>query len=335
MKEAGLTWDTPGRETVQPQRTRAPLNAEKEERTRPIRSPAPPHIQQNIQLNNLIERGRFEEAEKMFNEIKDKGEANNRIWNLRLKALRSQKKASEFAKAHDEMVKSGIHPDEVSFTTIIHGLISVGDKKGAFAWMDKMKEAGFAPTEMTFGPFLSNLAVDRETLGEVFQKMRQLNVPPEVRTYNRLLSSYSLKGDTKEMQNVWEDMVKAGVKPNPNTFHVLIDTAGRTGNIQEMLNWFEKLKESNIQPTTYTYNRIISRLGGRGSTKDMMKWFEKMVESGVKPNGATFGVMFSTFKRKGDQEGMETVKNLSQQHRVTFREGENMEDASMPEELPK
>jgi pentatricopeptide repeat protein len=79
------------------------------------------------------------------------------------------------------------------------------------------------------------------------------NVAADEFTYSgAVISACDKGGQWKEALEVFEAMKEDNVPPDTRTYNALIRTAG--GQWKEALRWFEDMKEDNVMPDVITYN---------------------------------------------------------------------------------
>ncbi|KAK9140540.1 hypothetical protein Scep_010221 [Stephania cephalantha] len=212
-------------------------------------------------------------------------------------------------KVFDEMSER----DAFAWTSMVSGLVRVGDVFGARALFDEMPVRNIA----SWNSMLAGYA----RLGDVVSASALFDEMPERDsiTWTSMITCYSQNKQFREAIEVFEDMRIAGVSCDAVTMasvisacahigaleigrdmHVyamrngfkldvfigsaLVDMYAKCGSIENSLVVFFKLQEKNL----FCWNAIIEGLGMHGYGERALEMFKMMEVERVKPNGVTF-----------------------------------------------
>jgi pentatricopeptide repeat protein len=113
---------------------------------------------------------------------------------------------------------------------------------------------------------------------EVFNKMKDLELPITLFSYNQLLLLYK-RHDKKKIADVLLLMEKENVKPSLFTYILLIDTKGQSNDIAGMEQIAETMKAEGIEPDIKT-QAIMARHYVSGGLKEKAEIVLKEMEGG-------------------------------------------------------
>ncbi|GAA0143903.1 hypothetical protein LIER_35831 [Lithospermum erythrorhizon] len=105
--------------------------------------------------------------------------------------------------------------------------------------------------------------------------------------WNSLISGYSLKGRFEEAVDLFDRMKNEGVKPDLVTYNSLISGYAVWGCIKEALATIRLIKMSGLAPNVVSWTAIISGCIQNGYYKEALDISRLMQEGGIKPNLTT------------------------------------------------
>lgn len=132
------------------------------------------------------------------------------------------------------MEESGVRPNVVTFTTLMHAYAGRGDAAGSEAVLARMLSADVRPNVRTYTTLLSAHAAngDVQRSEGVLARMLEACVAPNVMTWTTLMTAYTLSGDVQGAERVLKRMEVAYVAPNANTFSTLMHAYTVNGDIK-------------------------------------------------------------------------------------------------------
>ncbi|KAK9053393.1 hypothetical protein SSX86_030026 [Deinandra increscens subsp. villosa] len=226
-----------------------------------------------LQLGNL---GRAEEAEAVFEEIKEGGRAvpRTRAYNAVLRGYVRNGSLKDAESMVTEMEKNGVSPDEHTYSLLIDAYGNAG------RW---------------------------ESARIVLKEMESKDVKPNSFVFSRILACYRDRGEWQKSFKVLKEMQKCGVKPDRQFYNVMIDTFGKYNILDHVMATFERMKNEGIEPDTVTWNTLIDCYCKSGDHTKAQKLFDEMRERGCLPCTTTYNIMINSF---GVQEKWDEVKGL-------------------------
>ncbi|KAK9137923.1 hypothetical protein Sjap_008517 [Stephania japonica] len=235
-------------------------------------------------------------------------------------------------KVFDEMSER----DAFAWTTMVSGLVRVGDVFGARALFDEMPVKNIA----SWNSMLAGYA----RVGDVVSASALFDEMPERDsiTWTAMITCYSQNKQFREAVEVFKDMKSNGVGCDAVTMasvisacahigaleigrdmHVyamcngfkldvfvgsaLVDMYAKCGSIESSLVVFFKLQEKNL----FCWNAIIEGLGMHGYGERALEMFKMMEVERVEPNGVTFVGVLSACTHAGlVEEGRRCFKSM-------------------------
>ncbi|KAK9682852.1 hypothetical protein RND81_10G101400 [Saponaria officinalis] len=207
----------------------------------------------------LKEQVSWERAMSIFEWFKKKGcyELNVIHYNIMLRILGKARKWDELERMWDEMRDKKIAPINSTYGMLIDVYSKGGLMEKAVVWLQRMNEEGMQPDEVTMGVVVQMYKKAGEfRKAEEFFKMwscgksskyvksrveRASVVPSKpsvgthhslsLYTYNTLIDTYGKAGQLQEMAHTFQKMLKDGVVPDTITFNTMIHIYGNMGMI--------------------------------------------------------------------------------------------------------
>lgn len=241
----------------------------------------------------LKEQRSWERALEIFEWFKRKGcyELNVIHYNIMLRFLGKARQWSYVEKLWDEMGVKGIAPINSTYGTLIDAYSKCGRKEAALCWLERMKETGMEPDEVTMG-----IVVQMYKKAGEFQKAEEFFKKWSSRERSKCECSSSSK------------LVVGGVKGESGshvclssyTYNTLIDTHGKAGQVKEASETFFRMLKEGIVPTTVTFNTMIHIYGNHDQLGEVRLLMEKMEELKCPPDTRTYNILISLHAKHDD-----------------------------------
>jgi tetratricopeptide (TPR) repeat protein len=195
----------------------------------------------------------------------------------------------------DRMKAVGLHPDVVTYSTLIN---LAKDYATGQEVLKQMREDGVLPDVVTYSTLI-NLGKDYATGQELLKQMREDGVPPNVVTYSTLIN---LGKDYATGQELLKQMREDGVLPNVVTYNTLINLGKDYATGQELL---KQMREDGVLPDVVTYNTLINLAKDYATGEKLLK---QMREDGVLPDVVTYNTLINLAKDYAT--GQELLKQM-------------------------
>ncbi|KAJ6967901.1 pentatricopeptide repeat-containing protein At1g80270, mitochondrial [Populus alba] len=204
----------------------------------------------------------------------DQLEISNAMFNLRKRRLFGRAlQLSEWVEANKRK-----DFDERDYASRLDLIAKVRGLQKAEVYIEKIPKS--FKGEVIYRTLLANCvsANNVKKAVEVFNKMKDLELPITLFSYNQLLLLYK-RHDKKKIADVLLLMEKENVKPSLFTYILLIDTKGQSNDIAGMEQIAETMKAEGIEPDIKT-QAIMARHYVSGGLKEKAEIVLKEMEGG-------------------------------------------------------
>ncbi|XP_027354145.1 pentatricopeptide repeat-containing protein At5g42310, chloroplastic isoform X3 [Abrus precatorius] len=209
----------------------------------------------------------------------------------------------------EEIKENGLEPRTKAYNALLKGYVKTGSLKDAEFVVSEMEKAGVMPDEQTYSLLIDAYAhAGRwESARIVLKEMEASNVQPNSYVYSRILASYRDKGEWQKSFQVLKEMKNSGVMPDRHFYNVMIDTFGKYNCLDHAMATFERMLSEGIRPDTVTWNTLIDCHCKSGRHDRAEELFREMQQSGYLPCTTTYNIMINSM---GEQERWDRVSDL-------------------------
>lgn len=257
----------------------------------------------NFLLQVLAEQKKFDEALKAFEKMKTLNIYPNQITYVQLltacsKAKDAQKAEEIFLEAKnnprigvsiqmynslmlcytrrhepemalkilDEMIKEGIKPDIVCYTTVINAFKNTKNLKKCWELYDRVMTTEFiAPDENFIGLMIEICAGshDAEKAKRLFADLEDMAFKETCLPYNAIIKALGSRKDyAREAIGFYQKMVAKNIVPDADTFIALFKATSNAGDVKTAFNGLMHLKQLNIPLNAYMFNGLLRTYAG-------------------------------------------------------------------------
>ncbi|KAM7279835.1 hypothetical protein ACFE04_006969 [Oxalis oulophora] len=184
----------------------------------------------NVMAFDLYNEGKFVEAEKVLNVMREKGFwPSLAIYEAKAAALCREGLVSEAVKITEEEISGGKRVPTVKlYNIIIKGLCETGNSKTALGYLKKMsKLVGCVADKDTYGILVDGLCRDGrfDEASRVLEEMLIKSYSPCVRSYNVIIRGLCSIGKQYEAVIWLEEMISQSKLPEVHTWEFLVGSA--------------------------------------------------------------------------------------------------------------
>lgn len=196
------------------------------------------------------------------------GYVNNGSWRCGLKVFQ-------------EMMVSGLRPDQVTVTPILSSCANMGS---AGLLLGKSIHSIIVKNRWEMNVEIGTVVVNMyarcgflKYALHIFGIMKEHNVI----TWTSLICGSARHGHSEEALVLFEIMQQMGIKPNEMTFTGILSACAQTGLVEDGKKYFKLIQTYGIKPTIQHYGCIVDLLGKAGLLEEA---YETMQSMGLEPN---------------------------------------------------
>ncbi|XP_057978116.1 pentatricopeptide repeat-containing protein At1g10910, chloroplastic [Malania oleifera] len=240
-------------------------------------------------------------ALEIYNSIEDKSIRNNVIvCNSVLGCLIKNNKFESGIKLFNQMKRSGIRPDAVTYSTLLAGCMKVehGYSK-ALELVQELEYNGLRMDSVIYGTLLAVCASNNRSKEAecYFQQMKDEGHTPNVFHYSSLLNAYSTDGNYRKAEALIEEMKSEGLVPNKVILTTLLKVYVRGGLFEKSRKLLTELETLGYAEEEMPYCLLMDGLSKAGHVHEAKSIFYEMKQKHVKSDGYSHCIMISAFCR--------------------------------------
>ncbi|CAN6481842.1 unnamed protein product [Victoria cruziana] len=237
----------------------------------------------NILLKSLWKEGRASEAELLLKKMNEKGHRPDTITcNIMIDGLCKAGKLDKAMKIVGGMWDHGAaalgdlenvvlglmdssygdkcHPDVVTYSTLIDGLLKAGKFDEAKKKFVEMMDNGIVPDSVIYDTFIDGFAKHGRVSAaqQVLNEMESNGADPSVRSYNSLMRGLASKGKVLEIRNLMDNMKKGKLFPDAFSYNCLIKCLCEGGKVMEAASALDEMLGGGITPNITSFKILIN-----------------------------------------------------------------------------
>lgn len=235
------------------------------------------------------------------------------LYNVTLKVFRKSKDLDGAEKLFDEMVKRGVTPDNVTFSTII-GCSRLKSLPGkAVEWFEKMALFGVQPDDVTYSVMIDcyGRVGNVEMALRLYDRSRTDKWRLDTVTFTTVIKIYGTIGNFDGCLTVFEEMKALGVKPNLVCYNTLLDAMGRAKRPWQVKSIYQQILSSGLTPGWATYAALIRAYSKARYGDDAMNVYKEMRAKGINLNNVLYNTLLAMCADVGYvDEGVEIFEDM-------------------------
>lgn len=268
-------------------------------------------------------------------------------WNAMIAGLTKHGYCEEVFKLFQQMELEGVHPDQVTFVSVLNACATLGDlEKG------KQIHSDMARTVIKPNIFVKNALIDMYAKCGSIDSARQLfdNMPERnVVSWNAMIVGYAKLGLAAEVLKLYKEMALEGTKPDEVTFvsilnacasltaleegiqmhnhilktglgcdlfvgNALIDMYAKCGRVENARGVLDKMPKVDV----VSWNAMLAGYAQHGHAKEALQLVDQMVHKGVEPNHVTLLAVLSACSHAGLlDEGHYYFNSMTHDHGIS------------------
>lgn len=244
--------------------------------------------------------GNYEKARKVFALMAERGVPQSTVTYNSLMSFETNYK--EVSKIYDQMQRSGLRPDVVSYALLIKAYGRARREEEALAVFEEMLDAGVRPSHKAYNILLDAFAISGmvEQARVVFKSMRRDRCTPDLCSYTTMLSAYVNASDMEGAENFFKRLRQDGLKPNIVTYGALIKGHAKVNNLEKMMEIYEEMQLNGIKANQTILTTIMDAYGKNKDFGSAVIWYKEMEHHGVPPDQKAQNILLSLAKTQDE-----------------------------------
>ncbi|WVZ23870.1 hypothetical protein V8G54_002414 [Vigna mungo] len=241
----------------------------------------------NSLIGGLVSKGRMEEAEFVFNDLRDR---NSVSFNLMIKGYAMNGQFEKSKRIFEKMSPKTL----TSLNTMISVSSKSGDLDEAVELFDKTKgERNYVTWNSMMSGYIIN-GRHKEALN-LYVAMRRLSVDYSRSTFSVLFRACSCLCSYRQGQLLHAHLIKTPFQVNVYVGTALVDFYSKCGHLADAQSSFNSI----FSPNVAAWTALINGYAYHGLGSEAVLLFHSMSHQGVVPNAATFVGVLSACNHAG------------------------------------
>ncbi|TPX63612.1 hypothetical protein SpCBS45565_g06483 [Spizellomyces sp. 'palustris'] len=201
--------------------------------------------------------------------------------------------------------KTSLHPDSVTFFTLIKAHADANDADGVAFWLDAMNRAGIVPSppirNVVFGWLCRTGRTDQAI--EWFEIIRKSGRVGS-RTVVAALDAFAKKRDPESAEEWFSKLTSIGAEIDVKAWTALADAYGKSGGLDGVKRSYERMLEAGCEPSAVTYLTLLDAHAKKGHERGALEWIQEMTQRGVAVGQEHVVALMDARERAGNLEGV-------------------------------
>jgi pentatricopeptide repeat protein len=233
------------------------------------------------------------------------------IYGSVIKGFSHQKRFDKVWAVYTEAVRENVSLTIATYNCLMDACARCNENSHIPALLEEMGKSGIQPNIITYSAIIKGYCqenrVDRGL--ELLEEMRTVaGLTPDERIYNTIINGCARQCLYDKGMSILEQMMAEGVAPSNFTLSVLVKLAGRARHLDRAFELCTELKEKfGVQPNVHVYNNLIQACIGQKSLKldESVKLLKRMADERVRPDLRTYSLLLRALMMAG--EGRQSV----------------------------
>jgi pentatricopeptide repeat domain-containing protein 1 len=218
---------------------------------------------------------------------------------------------NEKAKAvYDKLLADpDVHPDQVTFNTLIKGACKNKELEPALIYLGHMKRQEIKPNRITYNS-LMDIAVKLQDMKQALvflEDMKRDEIAPDGYTYSIILNGLKIN-------NSYPDVVKATIeniakvvaanefKLDEVFFNSVLDVCSKYDFYDLLRHFYDLMRQHKIAESSVTYGILIKAYGKANDFDNAQRIFDRMLASNMVINEMTYGCILDACAKSGKMD---------------------------------
>lgn len=186
---------------------------------------------------------------------------------------------------------------------MVGACLTVGHRKEAAEFHQKLLDRGSAPTANTYGLYITTLKESTKTFDEaseavaIFGRAMAEGVAPSSFLYNALIGKLGKARRIDDVLRFFQEMRAAGIHPTSVTYGTVINALCRVSDGQFAEELFDEMETMpNYKPRPAPYNTLMQFfLGTKRDSQKVLAYYERMQAMNIEPTMHTYKLLIDTY----------------------------------------
>ncbi|KAL5230790.1 hypothetical protein ABZP36_029566 [Zizania latifolia] len=246
--------------------------------------------------------GNYAQARKLFAQMSERGIPLSTVTFNSLMSFETNYK--EVSSIYDQMQRSGLTPDVVSYSLLIKAYGKARREEEALAVFEEMLDAGVRPTRKSYNILLDAFAISGlvEEAHTVFKAMRRHRVEPDLCSYTTMVLAYVNASDMDGAEKFFRRIKEDGLKPNVVVYGTLMKGYSKLNNVERVMRVHERMRMQGVELNQTIYTTIMDVHGRNSDFGNAVIWFKEMEARGYPADKKAKNILLSLAKTPEEQE---------------------------------
>ncbi|RDX76359.1 Pentatricopeptide repeat-containing protein, chloroplastic, partial [Mucuna pruriens] len=267
----------------------------------------------NVTLNLFKKSRDFEGAEKLFDEMLQRGvKPNNITFSTMVNCASLSGLPNKAVEWFEKMSGFGCEPDGITCSAMVYAYARTNNVDKALNLYDRAKAENWCLDVVTFSALIKmySMAGNYDQCLTIYQEMKILGVKPNVATYNTLFGAMLRAKKHRQAKTIYKEMKSNGVSPDFITYASLLGVYTRAQCSEDALGVYKEMKGNGIDMTADLYNKVLAMCADVGYIDKAVEIFYEMKSSGTcQPDRWTFSSLITLYSRSGKVSEAEGILN--------------------------
>ncbi|XP_020579913.1 pentatricopeptide repeat-containing protein At1g71060, mitochondrial [Phalaenopsis equestris] len=203
------------------------------------------------------------------------------------------------------MEEKGCKPSPHIYCTLVNGLGSQKRLDEALKYFELSKQCGHPHEIPTYNAVVGSYcwALRFEDAFKVVDKMMNLHIGPNARTFDIILHHLIKVGQTEEAYKVFQNMGSYGdCEPQLNTYTMMVNMLCAEERVDIALKVWKQMNEKGVLPCMHMFSALINGLCFENRMDEACKYFQEMLDKGIRPSGQLFSKLKETLLEGGKKD---------------------------------
>eukprot|EP00930_Biecheleria_cincta_P001590 TRINITY_DN102726_c0_g1_i1.p1 TRINITY_DN102726_c0_g1~~TRINITY_DN102726_c0_g1_i1.p1 ORF type:complete len:1024 (+),score=255.96 TRINITY_DN102726_c0_g1_i1:152-3223(+) len=293
----------------------------------------------NCVLDVCIANSKFDEAEEILNEMREKQVVTLVTYNILMKGYAGRGDFSRAMRFLAEAQSAGLQADQSSFNCLISAAVTTGKYDQVWTVFDAMQNSGVEADNFTLAilmklirktsnrrDILRALAVldsceadilkddvlfnsvldacihlrDVQRLSWVLKQFEAASIEASVQNYGLIIKAYACLKRVDKCWSVWEDMTQLRkMVPSDVALSCMLDAVVTAGRVDEAVALFRQW-ETTVVPNTIIYSNLIKGFAATGDAERAMEMYGELKSRGLPMNIVVYSTLIDAQAKSGN-----------------------------------